>query len=961
MRPVNMFVQALSEVDEGAECFPEIKAVIGAVYLAQFRNPNVYAFMANPTIPAYKGVDDPTSSLRRILRNMVSSGDFCQEMVNAARVDSDSEVAEALWEIVVSCTWDPSVLESVGTMRPYASQMKLIVKLTECESCRKLLIPVQMARCRRAAKVHSRTSVTSVLSRCALEYPDSSIRRVLSIARTRPPCELTRFVLDSYYSYLGVSMVNYALPDPVEIVVRPRDDEHVMVLARYEPPLSTGTDVTDTSTGYAWSCPGFSYNDMHTGRSRRGRDVTKVSKGIFDVTHPAYRSLPLESRTIHMARAMTVCLNAKGLPGEQLWEAELAMNGLFADEDTLLCMVKISPSVSTKRMTRVTQQTSHSVVAYPNASGCVLLSAPGASGQTGDQYLMTKVSDQRGKSLNVKAFHVVVKALTYIEASLSNRIELSIGYGIREGALRVLEDTIFTIDKEYLFNSAVLKLRDRVSDFRGNPFKDAMSYASAMGTRVGLVYDARDDDWDNEIGEDDIPRAEPEAPPMSTVTLPPLGLPPISSRRVPRGPEIDTLNQRAERDKVSESVVKKYDRVPPEERCHIRMKLDLLFTLTSHIVKLQPRVREILLSLNDNVAAIKKENMLLSESEVTALCNSMKKVISLANDTLKARNTNGMAETICGSTLRLEDAQLLSKVLNGIEDLELWRAVALYRMSHGRMTSPYMIVVNCHMNLTTYKRWLDSQGAFFVEEQAVSEMYRAASDVAKTSRTLRDFSVSVVKQLSKTHRWASKELSDAILAGIRTKVVHRNELEEIRNGTPAGRDNLLRGHWVEIVLGAMAAYGEVDVVADRVIEEMSVPSAKRARVSLDDLDLAVGSVNQGARVLNLGSDSKLESLRIACIAITQLGLDVENLIDLYMNEGHNAAKEAIQERRNPCYQKENEAYYLENHLNTWVEIFHINNPEDWDTDSKVLVLEELEGILSYEPIDQDALEAEDNE
>ena len=140
------------------------------------------------------------------------------------------------------------------------------------------------------------------------------------------------------------------------------------------------------------------------------------------------------------------------------------MNGLFADEDTLLCMVKISPSVSTKRMTRATQQTNHSVVAYPNASGCVSLSAPGNSGTAGDQDLMTKVSDQRGKSINVKAFHIVVQAPTYIEASLSNRIELSIGYGIHEGALRVLEDTIFHIDNEDLFKSAIMKLRDRVSD-----------------------------------------------------------------------------------------------------------------------------------------------------------------------------------------------------------------------------------------------------------------------------------------------------------------------------------------------------------------------------------------------------------------------------------------------------------------------------------------------------------------
>ena len=67
MCPVNMFVQSLAEIEETAESLEEIKSVIGALYLAQFRNPNVYSFMANPTIPAYQGVDDPTLSLRRIL------------------------------------------------------------------------------------------------------------------------------------------------------------------------------------------------------------------------------------------------------------------------------------------------------------------------------------------------------------------------------------------------------------------------------------------------------------------------------------------------------------------------------------------------------------------------------------------------------------------------------------------------------------------------------------------------------------------------------------------------------------------------------------------------------------------------------------------------------------------------------------------------------------------------------
>lgn len=104
-------------------------------------------------------------------------------------------------------------MESLGTMPLFASQMKLLVKLMECESCRKLLSPMQISRCRRYAKIHSKTSVSSVLTKCAVDYPESSVRRVLSIARTKPPCELTRFTLENYFKYIGVSMVNFELPD----------------------------------------------------------------------------------------------------------------------------------------------------------------------------------------------------------------------------------------------------------------------------------------------------------------------------------------------------------------------------------------------------------------------------------------------------------------------------------------------------------------------------------------------------------------------------------------------------------------------------------------------------------------------------------------------------------------------------------------------------------------------------
>jgi len=98
--------------------------------------------------------------------------------------------------------------------------------------------------------------------------------------------------------------------------------------------------------------------------------------------------------------------------------AERTIHLPVADEDTLLCMVKISPSVSTKRMTWATQQTSHSVSIKPD-----------------------------------RTIH-----------------------GLRDGSLKVLEDVIFSIDNEGAFTSAVNRLRDLICGFKGNPFKESMSY-----------------------------------------------------------------------------------------------------------------------------------------------------------------------------------------------------------------------------------------------------------------------------------------------------------------------------------------------------------------------------------------------------------------------------------------------------------------------------------------------------
>ena len=159
---------------------------------------------------------------------------------------------------------------------------------------------------------------------------------------------------------------------------------------------------------------------------------------------------------------------------------------------------------------------------------------------------------------------------------------------------------------------------------------------------------------------------------------------------------------------------------------------------------------------------------------------------------------------------------------------------------------------------------------------------------------------------------------------------------------------------VNIILGALSGYQKLNVAAYQALEAAEASAAKKIKFNLDDLDLSAGSIFSDSRTLNIGGDSKLDSLRNTCISIVQLGLETEGLIDLFMAEGPDAAAEVIRERGHP-------QYCDENHLTTWVKEIQIKNPATWDMNPKIATLQELENLLSYELIDHNALKANDNE
>ena len=243
----------------------------------------------------------------------------------------------------------------------------------------------------------------------------------------------------------------------------------------------------------------------------------------------------------------------------------------------------------------------------------------------------------------------------------------------------------------------------------------------------------------------------------------------------------------------------------------------------------------------------------------------------------------------------------------------------------------------------------------------MSELYRLAGETVKSSISYRDFIVNIIKHLARTTFWANEGMIEPLLSELKKKIVHCDELDDIKLEIVTGENNPYKEHWANIILGALSGYGKIDVAADRVIEALELSASKSLKISLDDLDLTIRSYLRGGHALNLGGDARLESLRVTCDSITQLGLNTVDLIDLYMTEGQYAAQEAIQERKQPDFQEENGAYYMENHLTTWVEEVQIKNPTNWELDLMVSVLEELGNLLNYEPIDQSALEADDND
>ena len=135
-------------------------------------------------------------------------------------------------------------------------------------------------------------------------------------------------------------------------------------------------------------------------------------------------------------------------------------------------------------------------------------------------------------------------------------------------------------------------------------------------------------------------------------------------------------------------------------------------------------------------------------------------------------------------------------------------------MAHGKLTSPYMTVIQCHANLLMYKKWLESQYGFFVSDHTLSELYRLAAETVRSSISYRDFIVNINKHLSKTTLWARESMVDPLLADMKKKIVHWTELGEIKSEVASGKDNPYKEHWGNFILGALSGYGKIDVAAD---------------------------------------------------------------------------------------------------------------------------------------------------
>lgn len=285
----------------------------------------------------------------------------------------------------------------------------------------------------------------------------------------------------------------------------------------------------------------------------------------------------------------------------------------------------------------------------------------------------------------------------------------------------------------------------------------------------------------------------------------------------------------------------------------------------------------------------------------------------------------------------------------------------MYRISHGMFCSAYLIVIWSAKSLHRAKKWLEVQVGQAALDIKLSNLFDLALDVMKGTRNYRDFVFTLMKKIPAEYKWVDVAMANVLVANFPKKSVYANELSAIRAGIPVGVDNPHRHHWENIHLCAASAYGNLEVTASILPDTEEPVALSRRRIDLNAMHIDLNLTDMLAGISGFGAerDSRITAMRETCIAITNLGLTVQQVINLYTEEGESAVEELFIERNHEDYMDENLDPVLADNTITWIESFVDNNVSTWESSPSVMALESISRILDSVEVHEADLEVGD--
>ncbi|APG78071.1 RNA-dependent RNA polymerase [Shahe qinvirus-like virus 1] len=478
-----------------------------AILPTDFRRPNVWAWLSSPHSVSIRGVHDPTSGLRAILRRAIEKMDICTEVRQALILDSDDRIEEMMWRILFCVEADVAVFEILGGIRPLAAYSNMLKKMLDAEVLSMFVKNTDLTKMKRRMRNADKSGLTSISRRIRTQPNSKTWKDTFIEIRNAPVCKQVYDYRKLFYRFIGVQVVNHSDPDPVEIVCQVDKASEIIMSTFFKPPVATPRDLTREVSQIpgTWNSPGSDYSNMFDGMARVGRRNVPSSRSAFASDDPACKSLPAVVREVARFAALCKYLDDRGLDGSALWSLGMAINGVLDVSMSIIGGMEVSATNSTKRLSKKTKVQTHMVNIYPNSHLCVVF-------QEADDDKVSRLnrvchdSGNRYSLLALESLAVTKSLLAFAQQTDIGAPERTVlNLGCKAGTLTQTKNPLFEItDRE--------NLEYLLSDFACLTSESPNKYINWIMESDNFIIASRWDKREEQDGEEreDEPDAEAE-------------------------------------------------------------------------------------------------------------------------------------------------------------------------------------------------------------------------------------------------------------------------------------------------------------------------------------------------------------------------------------------------------------------------------------------------------------------